>query len=265
MSATKDGEKSRKRETKRITDILGTLRKNGSLPWNMVIDLTRELDLPLAYTSTREARAHTRAIYNEDRWLQQPYYPIFVVEKDTMEPVCKPMADKWHMPFASSRGYSSLKLQHDVAKVVSNRYARTGQQSIIYFVSDFDPSGLDLQRAWGATLKGFKSDCEVVRIALTRKQIKGRLKNLSIEVKVSDSRSKNYIKEHGERVWEADILPAAVIQKQLNAAVYSWLDVDAWSRRDAEIERATSCCRSLRNNSSEPNPILSLRLALTLL
>jgi hypothetical protein len=237
MSATKDGEKSRKRETKRITDILGTLRKNGSLPWNMVIDLTRELDLPLAYTSTREARAHTRAIYNEDRWLQQPYYPIFVVEKDTMEPVCKPMADKWHMPFASSRGYSSLKLQHDVAKVVSNRYARTGQQSIIYFVSDFDPSGLDLQRAWGATLKGFKSDCEVVRIALTRKQIKGRLKNLSIEVKVSDSRSKNYIKEHGERVWEADILPA-VIQKQLNAAVYSWLDVDAWSRRDAEIERA---------------------------
>jgi hypothetical protein len=130
------------------------------------------------------------------------------------------------------------KLQHDVAKVVSNRYARTGQQSIIYFVSDFDPSGLDLQRAWGATLKGSKSDCEVVRIALTRKQIKGRLKNLSIEVKVSDSRSKNYIKEHGERVWEADILPAAVIQKQLNAAVYSWLDVDAWSRRDAEIERA---------------------------
>jgi hypothetical protein len=108
MSATKDGEKSRKRETKRITDILGTLRKNGSLPWNMVIDLTRELDLPLAYTSTREARAHTRGIYNEDRWLQQPYYPIFVVEKDTMEPVCKPMADKWHMPFASSRGYSSL-------------------------------------------------------------------------------------------------------------------------------------------------------------
>src|SRR6476469_1927215 len=44
----------------------------------------------------------------------QPFFPIFIVEKDTMEPVCQPMAMNWHMPFASSRGYSSLKLQHDV-------------------------------------------------------------------------------------------------------------------------------------------------------
>jgi hypothetical protein len=32
-----------------------------------------------------------------------------------MEPVCQPMASRWQMPFASSRGYGSLKLQHDVA------------------------------------------------------------------------------------------------------------------------------------------------------
>jgi hypothetical protein len=33
-----------------------------------------------------------------------------------MEPVCQPMAQRWQMPFASSRGYSSLKLQHDVVR-----------------------------------------------------------------------------------------------------------------------------------------------------
>jgi len=48
--------------------------------------------------------------YDEDRWLGQPYFPIFIVEKDTMEPVCQPMAQRWQMAFASSRGYSSLKL-----------------------------------------------------------------------------------------------------------------------------------------------------------
>ena len=50
-----------------------------------------------------------RRLYDEDRWLGQKYFPLLVVEKDTMEPVCKPMAERWQMPFASSRGYGSLK------------------------------------------------------------------------------------------------------------------------------------------------------------
>ena len=48
-----------------------------------------------------------------------------------MEPVCQPMASRWQMPFASSRGYGSLKLQHDVAKLLCDRYARTRQTAVI--------------------------------------------------------------------------------------------------------------------------------------
>ena len=67
-----------------------------------------------------------RSSYDEDRWLGQPVFPILIVEKDTMEPVCKPMASRWQMPFASSRGYGSLPLQHDVAEMLRHRNARTG-------------------------------------------------------------------------------------------------------------------------------------------
>jgi hypothetical protein len=114
----------------------------GRLDWDKVLDLTRELDEWQTYGSPREARAGLRERYDEDRWLGQPF------EKDTMEPVCQPMALRWQMPFASSRGYGSLKLQHDVAEMLNHRYARTGQRVILYFISDLDPSGLDLQRAW---------------------------------------------------------------------------------------------------------------------
>jgi hypothetical protein len=69
------------------------------------------------------------------------------------EPVCKPMASRWQMPFASSRGYSSLTLQHDVAELLIHRKATTGQSAVVYFVSDLDPSGLDLQRAWKEALE----------------------------------------------------------------------------------------------------------------
>jgi hypothetical protein len=76
------------------------------------------------------------------------------------------------MPFASSRGYASLTLQYDVAKMLRRRQAKTGQEPIVYFISDLDPSGLDLQRAWGDALGHFGIYPEFVRIALTRDQVR---------------------------------------------------------------------------------------------
>jgi hypothetical protein len=64
------------------------------------------------------------------------------------------------------------------------------------------------------------------------------IERLAIAVKPSDSRSKSYIAEHGNRCWEADVLPAAVIEQALDGQVSTWLDDKQWRRRDAEIERA---------------------------
>jgi hypothetical protein len=231
----------------RVLDVLSTMRMSGQLGWDMVLDLTRELDEWQVYGSTREARADMRRSYDEDRWLGQDWYPILIVEKDTMEPVCKPMARRWQMPFASSRGYSSLRLQHDVAAMLKARYAKTfpGQVARIYFVSDHDPSGFDLQRAWEEALDNFGVVAKVVRIGLTLDQLQNNvdargqpLEQLSIGVKDTDSRARRYIEQYSRRCWEADILPAAVIEQAIDADIRSWLDTDLWRRRNTEIERA---------------------------
>jgi hypothetical protein len=82
---------------------------------------------------------------------------------------------------------------------------------------------------------------DFIRIGLTREQVAAldnpRLRG-GIEVKPSDSRAKSYIAVYGERCWETDILPAAVIEAAIDDAIHSWLDVGAWNRRNAEIERA---------------------------
>jgi hypothetical protein len=59
----------------------------------------------------------------------------------------------------------------------------------------------------------------VIRIGLTHDQVRdnvdGRgqsLEGLAIAVKDSDSPSKSYIGTYGRRCWEADILPANVIE-----------------------------------------------------
>jgi hypothetical protein len=166
MGASDAAKASRERAYKRITEILADLRRADRLPWDAVLDLTRELDEWQTYDSPREARAAMRRRYSEDRWIGQPYYPVLLVEKDTMEPVCRPIAGRWQMPFASSRGYGSLKLQHDVADMLNRRWARSKQMAVVYFVSDLDPSGLDLQRAWQAAMKSFGVRVvEFVRIA----------------------------------------------------------------------------------------------------
>jgi hypothetical protein len=211
----------------------------------MVLDLTRELDEWQVYGNPREARAAMRRSYDEDRWLGQDWYPVLIVEKDTMEPVCKPMASRWQMPFASSRGYSSLRLQHDVADMLNRRLDKTKQFARIYFVSDHDPSGFDLQRAWQDALKDFGVGHTLVRIGLTLDQVRNNvdargqaLEQLSIGVKDTDSRARRYIEQYGRRCWEADILPAAVIEQAIDADIRSWLDTDLWRRRNTEIERA---------------------------
>jgi hypothetical protein len=241
MAADEAGKNSRDRAYKRVTDVLGKLRMASLLGWNMVLDLTRELTEWQAYASPREARAAMRRRYDEDRWVGQPYYPVLVVEKDTMVPTTEPIAQGWRMPFASSRGYSSLKLQHDVANLIRRRHAETGQTALILFISDLDPSGLDLQRAWEEAMDNFDAPALFVRIGLNRDQVDALLNPVlrqGIEVKPSDSRAESYIAQYGDRCWETDILPAAVIEAAIDAEINRWLDEDKWRQRSAEIEAA---------------------------
>jgi hypothetical protein len=153
------------------------------------------------------------------------------------------MAMRWQMPFASSRGYSSLTLQHDVAQMFDRRWAKTEQLPVVYFVSDLDPSGLDLQRAWEEALNNFGVFPVFERLALTLGQVRDPgldLDRLAIAVKPSDSRAKKYIAEYGDRCWEVDVLPSDRIRTVLDSHVDSWLDQAAWDRRHREIEQARS-------------------------
>ena len=103
-----------------------------------------------------------------------------------------------------------------MAETLSHRYARTGQCAIVYFISDHDPSGRDLQRAWEEALANFRVRVsEFVRIGLTREEVddldSARLRE-GIAVKPSDSRAKRYIEQYGERCWALWASRRALVQ-----------------------------------------------------
>ena len=57
-------------------------------------------------------------------------------------------------------------------------------------------------------------------------------------MKDSDSRAGAYIEEYGRTCWEADVLPASVIEAAIDAAIEERLNDAIWNQRDREIERA---------------------------
>ena len=132
-----------------------------------------------------------------------------------------------------------MKLQHDVARNVQERYAATKQLARVYFISDLDPSGLDLQRAWEKAMNNFLAMCIFKRIALTQEQVDEHdLGAFALEVKPSDTRSKAYVPEHGPQAWEVDVLEPGVIRAAIDDDIREWLDDDAWQRREIEIDAA---------------------------
>ena len=73
-----------------------------------------------------------------------------------------------------------------------------------------------------------------VRIGLTHEQVDTHdLSRFAIEVKPSDSRSKQFVRSYGRRCWEADVLPASVIEDAIRTEIDLRLN-----RAGREIERA---------------------------
>ena len=82
----------------------------------MVLDLTRELDEWRTYGSPREARADLRRALRRGPLAGAALLPDPDRREGHDGAGVQADAQRWQMPFASSRGYSSLKLQHDVAR-----------------------------------------------------------------------------------------------------------------------------------------------------
>jgi len=64
------------------------------------------------------------------------------------------------------------------------------------------------------------------------------LDHARLEVKPSDSRSQTYIAGHGDRCWEVDILPATIIEQELDAHIHSWLN-ERLQRQRVSVSFAT--------------------------
>jgi hypothetical protein len=201
-------------EMQRVYRLLKEARERGDIPWEWIVDETRAIERTSTWADPEEyARAVARS-YRRDFWNQQPVRCEVWSEKGTVRGVLAPVL-----------GFSSATSVYDVSQ------DNDGRELIVLYVGDFDPSGMFMSEE-DLPNRLDKYDgyhVEVMRIALTREQVRG-LPSFPASDKRKDPRYRWFVSKHGERCWELDAMDPNALRDCVEKAIKKLIEPVAWKR-----------------------------------
>jgi hypothetical protein len=259
------------REYKRIGDIVSKGRLGGMLDWDIIEDRIRRPETPPEYDSLSELMDVALRSYRLPRLRGQNKYVELWVEKDALAGVLSPIARKYHITLMVNRGYSSTSAMREaglrVRQACETIYC---DRAYVLYLGDLDPSGEDMVRDIDARLSQFLNKgnevtgfedgqvdieennlepiaLQVQKIALTPEQVE-TYKPPPNPAKLSDSRSKEYVKRHGYSSWEVDALPPTTLRTIIETAIEGLLDMEQYEAMKQQEERDKIQLRNALDN-----------------
>lgn len=213
-----------------VCRLLTLMRRAGKIPFGWIADNTRWMRKPLSYTGIEAALMRCEQTYRRDLWAEMPVYVEIWLEKDALAGVLYEETRSWDVPLMVSRGYSSLSYLYEAAEAIN----ALDKPAYLYYLGDYDPSGIDINRVVERDLRAFAPDAEIYfeRIAVTLQQIY-ELDLPTRPTKKTDSRSKKF---KGESV-EVDAIPPDYLRELVRECITQHIDLDARDRL-REIEAA---------------------------
>ncbi|MCP4427418.1 MAG: hypothetical protein GY803_23260 [Chloroflexi bacterium] len=202
--------------------------------------------------------------YNVDWWAGEDYYIQIIVEKIDLKTLFSPICEKYHIPIATSKGWSSMTQRAEYARRFKEA-EDLGLQPVLLYCGDHDPDGLrisDFIRSnlldlkdieWADGVGGYDPcDLEINRFGLNRDFIEhhqltwidnlitGSGKNLASPFHKNHRQPyvQNYLAEIGERKCEANaIVPMPQIARDyVEDVVLSYLGGNVLDRFAAKRE-----------------------------
>lgn len=226
---TKNVIENTERSYKNLGTLVSDARLAGLLDWDAMEDRGRTADVPFSYDDTtqlintfKSAARH----FTLPQWRGQENYVELWVEKDALSGVLEPLAQKHHVPLMVNKGYSSQSAMYAAAERINDAMETYEHEyATILYLGDHDPSGEDMVRDIRERLEMFaERRVEVIKVALTMKQVR-QYNPPPNPAKITDSRAKAYIEQHGNKSWEVDALPPRVLGSLIDAEMKKWVDV----------------------------------------
>jgi hypothetical protein len=152
-----------------ICRLLVKAREDRLFPYHAIADPgRRSANTYMGVESVEEysTQAFRAGQYYQNIWLSQPRYIELWCEKDGQLSFLAQATSRYRVPTHITKGYPSLSIMEQAAR----RFA-AWPKSLLLYVGDFDPAGLDIERYVEARLEAFGVYPEVKRIALTHGQL----------------------------------------------------------------------------------------------
>jgi hypothetical protein len=222
--------------------LLKIARENGTIPWDWIVDETRELEIVSTWANPAAFVRCVARSYRLDFWQHQPVRVQVWSEKGTVRGVLQPILDEYGVGFNPVHGFNSATNTHYTAE------DDDGRPLIILYIGDFDPSGMymsevDLPKRF-AKYGGHHID--IKRIALTRDDCRllGRKPAFNVKEKSKDPRAPWFRKTYGQLCWELDAMDPNELRWRVEAEIMKHIDQEAWDRCQVIYEAE---CESLRH------------------
>jgi len=218
----------------RICKFVTDAKYAGFIDWDAIEDRGRVPEKHSEWESIKDIIHTACCSYRLPRWRDQEFYVELYCEKQALESVLKPVADKYHIYFGCNKGYSSSSTVYDVAKRLKEQI-ENGKKAIVLYLGDHDPSGLDMVRDIRDRIEEFLTkgkhytapNVEVIHLALNMQQIEV-YKLPPNPTKIRDPRAAWYISQFGNISWELDALRPDVLIRTTEQGIQKYLDEDKY-------------------------------------
>jgi len=213
-------------------------RDEGILPEDKFIDRTRVFDKLSSWLDLSDFMNTVKNAYRKDKWQDQDSYIEIWTEKDALRAVINIITYKYDVGLQIARGQYPRTGIYET----SLRYkAQSDKKCLLYYVGDYDPSGLSIYDSIKERLINYGVDVEIPdRIALTKEQIK-KYKLPSDRAKKSDPNYKKFVETTGsDRVVELDSLPPDILRKIVKDCILQNIDQGLLAQmQEKEIDEGT--------------------------
>jgi hypothetical protein len=212
---------------------------------------------PQEYYETHE---QLRNFYKRSWHAEQPAHVSVLCEASGMVPMIARAVRHYRVSVASSSGFDSLTVKHDLFADALRRYEEFGQRTVLLHLGDHDASGWWVHKSMAEDLAAFCRDheeapqdlIELRRMALTPEQIRG----FGIEPDTkppSGTHAREFVARGLEPPAQLEAIPPDTLTDVIRQAVESALDLDTLAQSQ---ERERRECQEVQQKLDVVNEAL---------
>ena len=225
-----------KQAYKSLTELLTRARLEGYIPMAAIADETRAVSDWNGYTDSRDFMRAEMKSFMDGYWrnlMQSQENHIEIIgEKNTVAPILRPIAGRFCMPMTTGRGFCSLPPRAAMHK----RFKNSGKAKLVLLiVSDFDPEGEEIAHSFARSMRDDFGIRQIhpIKVALTKEHVTAFKLIPDAQAKTGSTNYRKFVRKHGTNVFELEAIPPADLQRLLEQAIDSVIDVDAFN---AEVD-----------------------------